>query len=599
MRMECCSRNNRHLNDSNAVDSVLKREVPIYNRYLLFISGLGGLLCGVDIGIIAAALLYLSRTIELTLAQTSMIVAAVLGGSMVSSLAAGVLADWLGRKKMMIVSGLMFIASIAMIVLSQGFVSLFLGRLLQGMSGGVIAVVVPLYLAECLSAGNRGRGVAIFQFMLTFGIMMAALIGWLYTRQAETAIALAAGSPVLIHAAQNHAWRGMFLSVIYPGLLFFAGAFFLSETPRWLLRKGRTEEARGALCRSVSKEEAELELKEMHALASEADMARGSKDSLLRRKYVIPFVLACVILICTQATGINSILSFLVVILKQAGMSARHATQGDVVVKLINCGMTLVAVMLVDRKGRRFLLRIGTAGIAIALLAAGFLFLRMESEGADVTSRVQAAQVGNMLVLPVNDAAFGSAQQKRPMALTVVYSYGDGYHIETVLSDSSTPVLKITPLKKAADVHLTIRHALYGPAPTERTGWLLAACLAFFVMSYAVGPGVVVWLTLSELMPTRIRSTGMGIALLLNQGMSTLIAAVFLPLVANHGYYAFFFFGSACAVAYFVTATLFLPETKGQTLEEIEIYFEGGTLKPTYLQKSQNVTTLPRNSEGS
>src|SRR5580698_8760622 len=112
-----------------------------YGRYLLVVASLGGLLYGADIGIIAAALLYLGKTVELTLEQTSLIVAAVLGGSMVSSLAAGVLADWFGRRKMMIVSGLMFVASVGIIVLSQGFVPLFLGRLLQGMSGGVIAVV--------------------------------------------------------------------------------------------------------------------------------------------------------------------------------------------------------------------------------------------------------------------------------------------------------------------------------------------------------------------------------------------------------------------------------------------------------------------------
>ncbi len=132
-----------------------------YRRLLLAFSGLGGLLYGADIGIIAAALLYLSHTIDLTLAQTSLVVAAVLGGSMFSSLAAGMLADWLGRRKMTIVSGLMFIVSIVIIVLSHEFTGLFLGRLLQGMSGGVIAVVVPLYLAECLPANERGRGTAL------------------------------------------------------------------------------------------------------------------------------------------------------------------------------------------------------------------------------------------------------------------------------------------------------------------------------------------------------------------------------------------------------------------------------------------------------
>ena len=104
----------------------------------------------------------------------------------------------------------------------------------------------------------------------------------------------------------------------------------------------------------------------------------------------------------------------------------------------------------------------------------------------------------------------------------------------------------------------------------------MAACLALFILSYAVGPGVVVWLMLSELMPTRSRSTGMGIALLINQGISTAIAALFLPVVGIFGYYAMFLFWAGCTVLYFLTATFFLPETRGRTLEEIEKYFEGG-----------------------
>jgi MFS transporter, SP family, solute carrier family 2 (myo-inositol transporter), member 13 len=551
-----------------------------YGRYLLMIAGLGGLLYGADIGIIAAALLYVGRTIELTLEQTSLVVAAVLGGSMVSSLAAGVLADWFGRKKMMIVSGLLFVVSVMIIVLSQGFVSLFLGRLLQGMSGGVIAVVVPLYLAECLSARSRGRGTAIFQFFLTFGIVLASLIGWYYTRQAEAAVAAAAGNAALIRAAQNHAWRSMFLAVVYPGSLFFLGSFLLSETPRWLVRKGRLEAARKALVRSVSAQEAERELAEMQALTQEA-VAASHAGSLWRRKYIVPFALACVILSCNQATGINSILSFLVVILRQAGMTARHATQGDVFVKVINCVMTVVAVLLVDRKGRRFLLQVGTGGIVVALLAGGFLFLRAEATRTDVKIEVQAAQAGNRVTLPLDQGVFAAESRGRHMVMTVIYSYGDGRRMATVLTDNPNPVLILEPEKESSARPLVIERAWYGPVPPERTGWLMALCLAVFIMSFAVGPGVVVWLALSELMPTRIRSTGMGIALLLNQGISTLIAGMFLPVVGNYGYSTMFFLWSGCTVVYFLAATFFLPETKGKSLEEIEMFFEKGRERQT------------------
>jgi MFS family permease len=551
---------------------------PVRNsRLLIVIAGLGGLLYGIDVGIIAAALLYLVKTVNLTAQQTSFIVAAVLGGSMASSLVGGVLADYLGRKKMVIASALLFMASVGLIVLSRGFVSLMAGRLLQGVSGGVIAVVVPLYLAECLSAHNRGKGTAFFQFMLTFGIVIAAMIGWFYTHQAERVINAAAGNPVLVRVAQDHAWRGMFLTVLYPGIAFFLGSLMLSETPRWLYRRGRTAEALTALRRLVPENEAQVEMREMREIALEERRIPSSEsiDSLRQRKYLVPFVLACVILVCNQTTGINSILGFLVIILKQAGMSAGHATSADVTVKLLMCTMTIVATVLIDKMGRKFLLTVGTGGVIVALAMAGLLFLRTERQRIDVRDTVQTRVRGDAVSMSMNADEFGPRKDGQVMGLTVLYSYGEGDKVVNVLSNETDPVLTIVPEKedKESKRPLTIKRALYCPVPTQKLGWLIAACLGLFISFFSVGPGVVVWLTLSELMPTRIRSTGMGIALLLNQGTATLIAALFLPVVGKYGYSVMFLAWAACTVLYFITAAFFLPETKNKTLEEIERAF--------------------------
>ena len=168
-----------------------------YNALLLCVAGLGGLLYGVDVGIIGGALPYLEATSGLDAAQLSVIVAAVLLGSVISTIFAGLMADWLGRKPMMTVSALIFVISIPLIALSHGYGPLFLGRLLQGISGGFIGVVVPLYLAECLTSGSRGKGTGIFQWLLTFGIVAAALIGMYYSYrvQAVAATATAGGGP--------------------------------------------------------------------------------------------------------------------------------------------------------------------------------------------------------------------------------------------------------------------------------------------------------------------------------------------------------------------------------------------------------------------
>ena len=127
---------------------------------------------------------------------------------------------------------------------------------------------------------------------------------------------------------------------------------------------------------------------------------------------------------------------------------------------------------------------------------------------------------------------------------------------------------------KAHTAPLKIENALITPIPSERNGWLTLLFTLSFIAFFAVGPGVCVWLALSELMPTRIRSNGMSIALLVNQAVSTTIAATFLPVVGKYGYSTTFFAFAGCTVVYFVTAAFFLPETKGKTLEEIEQLFE-------------------------
>jgi SP family myo-inositol transporter-like MFS transporter 13 len=557
-----------------------------YNRFLLLVAGLGGLLYGIDIGIIDPALGYLGKTISMTEENKSIIVAAVLGGSMFASILAGFFADLLGRKWMMLISAVMFVASVAIIFTSQTYVPLLLGRILQGMSGGVIAVVVPLYLAECLRADVRGKGTSIFQFMLTFGIVVAAFIGNHYTKNAEAAIDLANGNQEAVVAAANHAWRGMFLSVIYPGIFFLIGGFFISESPRWLYRKGRKDQARAALLRSRTVAETDLELAELEtALAHEhakpkISLADSFGEIFTQRKYIVPFLIACVILGCNQATGINSILGFMTTILQQAGLAAEAASQSGLWIKILNCVMTVVAVMLVDKKGRKFLLKLGTGGIIVSLLLASAVFYSFESKRVDVAEQVRTLIVDNKLTLDVATADLGKiVDPGQPLQLSVLYAYGKKQGIAIGISNSpkdSTIVISLPDSDKDnAGKSLEILRAKAGPVPTRQTGILVAICLAVFITFFAVGPGVCVWLALSELMPTRIRSVGMGFALLINQGVSTGIAAFFLPIVGNFGFSAMFAFWAACTVIYFITAAFFLPETKGKTLEEIEEYFEG------------------------
>ncbi|MDQ2681471.1 MAG: sugar porter family MFS transporter, partial [Candidatus Eremiobacteraeota bacterium] len=336
----------------------------VYNRLLLIVSGLGGLLFGIDVGIIAGALPYLEATSGLDPSQLSFIVAAVLLGSVISSLGAGALADWIGRKNLMILSALMFVISIPIIALAHGFAPLVLGRLLQGMSGGFIGVAVPLYLAECLGASNRGKGTGIFQWMLTFGFVLAALITLYFSYRLGAVTKL--GNTAEIFAFKDHAWRGTFWLSLPPGLLFLLGGLVVSESPRWLFRRGKKAAALAALQRSRTTEQADSELLLMETNAAAdagAVAARGVnyRESLARRKYIVPFILACLILTLNQLTGVNSIIGYNTTILLQGGLSDYQAHIGSLLFSIVNFGITMIGVLLVDRKGRKFLLSLGSA----------------------------------------------------------------------------------------------------------------------------------------------------------------------------------------------------------------------------------------------
>ena len=498
-----------------------------YAKFLLIMAGLGGLLYGVDVGVIAAALPYIERTSTFTSDEIGWIVGMALWGSLPSSLVAGILAEWFGRKKMIIASALLFLISIPVICASGffeggNFWMMVGGRAMQGAAAGLFGVIVPMYLAECLDADSRGKGTGMFQLLLTIGLVFVAVIGVGVTRFVGSAKDLvdAAALKNGVEAASVtfaqvkawfsaeqvaewvRAWQMIFLFSCVPGFILFLGAFRLKESSRWLYRKGRKEEALASLAANNGEEKAKEILAEMIA-ADEAAAAEKAKnaaatDSLLQKKYVIPFVLAVVILACNQTTGINSVLNYTVTIFQKTGMHGDTANWADAAIKIMNCVMTVVACALVDRKGRKFLLKLGTSGIIVGLCGVGSIFLAISKGWV---------------------------------------------------------------------------------AASMTTGVLATVFFFMFIGFYAVGPGVCVWLALTELMPTRIRATGMSIAMIINQGVSAGIATVFPKwCAATNDNGTVFFVLAGFTVIYFITAAFFLPETKGRTLEEVEQYFTTGRM---------------------
>jgi MFS transporter, SP family, solute carrier family 2 (myo-inositol transporter), member 13 len=212
--------------------------------------------------------------------------------------------------------------------------------------------------------------------------MTAALVGIYYSYRVQ-AVSLASDAATLF-AFKNQAWRRIFWVSLPPGVLFVLGSIMVGESPRWLFRRGEKDKAYSALLRSRSPEQAAFELREMEETAPLAQKKlpaeKRARETLLQRKFVIPFLLALVILACNTATGINSINGYNVGILLQSGLSDVQSHWGYVLFTCVNFIMTMVGMMLVDRKGRRFLFIVGTSGIVVSLVGVGILFVGTEAQ---------------------------------------------------------------------------------------------------------------------------------------------------------------------------------------------------------------------------
>jgi MFS family permease len=434
--------------------------------FLLAVGGLGGLLYGIDFGVIAVSMPYIKALKIYTDAEVSWIVGAVMFGGILASATAGILCDRFGRKKMISSAAVLFLVAVPVVCFSGESLAIMLtGRILQGMSAGYMAVVMPMYLAESLPPEIRGRGTGIFQLLLGIGLVSAALAGiiisWIYG-------AADAAADVVSNESKSIAWRVNFWWSTIPVAVLFVSSLFLKESPVWLKMRGASPKGE----------------------ASTVPSSEGG--TLLRRKYVIPFVLAVLVLTFNKTIGMGSIVAYAVTLFQKAGLSGTLGNVGDLALKVTNLLMTVVAVALVDKKGRTWLLKVGTAGLTVGLFAIGALFLAIEKG-----------------------------------------------------------VLSATPL----------------------TGFVTLGAFLAMQTFYSIGPGICVWLVLSELMPARIRANGMAIALFVNQLTAWGLASTFFPMVNAWGYGPVFFGSAVTGIFYFVTV-LFIPETKGRTLEEIENLFE-------------------------
>jgi len=319
------------------------------------VAALGGLLFGFDTAVIAGTTRALTETFSLSPAMLGITVASALWGTVVGSLVAGPPSDRYGRKFCLRALGVLYVFSAIGCALAWSWSSLIAFRIVGGLAIGSSSVIGPMYIAEIAPADKRGRLVGFFQFNVVFGIVCAYLSNYLIS---------------LVGFGADE-WRWKFGVAAAPAAAFFLALFGIPQSPRWLVKAGRIEEARGVL-RRIGGGNVELELREIQQTVS---AEHGQKSTpLFQQRFRKPVILAITIGMFNQLAGINAILYYLNDIFERAGFSKVSSDMQAVAIGLTNLIFTMVGMSIIDRVGRRKLLLIGAVGTGICLAGVAAIF---------------------------------------------------------------------------------------------------------------------------------------------------------------------------------------------------------------------------------
>jgi sugar porter (SP) family MFS transporter len=342
------------------VENKVKPDTKSFVYVAAAISALGGMLFGYDIGVISGAILFIKRDFSLSAGMEEIVVSSVLLGSLAGAAAGGILADRLGRRKLLIATAIVFGLAAIAAALAPGTAWLILARVVAGVAIGVASFVAPLYISEIAPVDIRGKLVSINQVALTSGIVISYLIDYTF--------------------AGSQAWRWMFALAAIPAAAFGIGLLFIPDSPRWLAAQGHVDKARVALKRIRDPEQVESELAQIQKSAAQQKASWSELLSpLLRPAMIVGVGLA----VAQQITGINTVIYYAPTILKFAGLSsAPAAILASVGVGVVNLLLTLVAMQLIDRVGRRPLLSISLAGMAVSVSVLGLAFSLKQFSGS-------------------------------------------------------------------------------------------------------------------------------------------------------------------------------------------------------------------------
>lgn len=351
--------------------------ISSYVIFLSVIAALGGFLFGYDTAVISGTVSQVTGQFMLTTLQSGWYVGCALIGSIVGVLFAGALSDYFGRKTTMLLSAVLFTASALGCAIAPGFNQLVIWRIVGGIGIGIVSIVCPLYISEISPASHRGRMVSLYQLAVTTGFLGAYLANWYLLNLSS---GFSSESPLLLKIFGSESWRGMLGVETIPALLFFIIIFFIPESPRWLIVKGKEEIASGIFSKIYTKvSEVSFQISETkHMLQSEE---KSDWKLLLSPGIFRAVLIGSAIAILGQFMGVNAVLYYGPSIFETSGLSSGDSLFYQSLIGLVNMGTTVLALLIIDKVGRKKLVYIGVSGMILSLILIGIYFLMGESLG--------------------------------------------------------------------------------------------------------------------------------------------------------------------------------------------------------------------------
>ena len=501
------------------------------------IVALGGFLMGFDASVISGVVGFIETEFSLTKLQLGWSVASLTLTATLAMMVAGPLSDRIGRRPVLKIAAALFMVSAIASAVAPNFLFLVVARMIGGLGVGAALIIAPMYIAEIAPAESRGRLVSFNQLNIVIGISVAFFSNYLILQLGQSDLAWAESLRM-----GDWNWRWMLGAETLPAILYFFALMMVPESPRWLAMHGRDADALQVFGRVSGPEQASADLAVVHdSLNAQAAEQAASVKELFQPAMKLVLTIGIAIAILQQITGINSVFFYAPMIFEQSGIGTDAAFMQAILVGLVNLAFTIVAIVLIDKLGRRPLLIFGLTGIAVCMLTLSYGFGAATYSLSPPAIDSLPMQIDRELIAPVTDVTYDSDVAFR---LAVAEAIGTDAFRENE-SQLVSAAIDVDPM------------------------FILLGILGF-VASFAISLGPVMWVLFSELFPNRLRGLAISLAGLVNSAVSFAVQLVFPWELANLGNSVTFLIYGLFAVLGLILVLRIVPETKGRSLEELE-----------------------------